>query len=149
MTLTAAQAVAKLEAFVTVHDRKKYPWLATAARIQSLYDCAAAVSWVLGVSPEITSCGVWEQHFKDHKTWFTTGIPQPGDLVIFDWETGAGMGKNQNHDHIGIVKSADKNGVTYVSADSTKVPMPGYVTLNTVPYKWVTGYGRPNYLKGK
>jgi hypothetical protein len=142
--MTPQDAITKLSAFITIHDRKKYPWLGTPARIKGLYDCAAAVSWVLGVNPEITSCGVWEQHFKDRKTWHTTGIPIAGDLVIFDWETGLAMGKNQNHDHIGIVISADAKGVTYVSADSTR-PTPGYVTKGWQPYKFVTGFGRPNY----
>jgi hypothetical protein len=146
--MKASEAVAKLAHYIPIHDRRKYPWLGTVARQKSLYDCAAALSWVVGKTPEIISCGVWEQHFKNAHRWYTTGIPVAGDFVIFDWKSGLGMGKNQNHDHIGIVVSANKKGVTYVSADSTKVPMPGYVTENTVSYKYVTGYGRPVYEKG-
>lgn len=151
--MKASEAIAKLSQFVPVKNRAKYPWLATASRQKSLYDCAAAVSWVLNVNPEIVSCGVWEQHFVDRKVWFTSGVPQPGDLVIFDWETAvknpkASMGKGTvNHDHVGIVISANAKSVTYVSADSTKIPCPGYVTTNTVGYNWVTGYGRPVYDK--
>ena len=138
--MTPQTQIAKLEAYIH-KPRTALPWLKGRP---SLLDCAAAISWLFGVSPEIISCGVWVDHFKTRNTWFTAGIPKPGDLVIFDWETGKGMGKNINHDHIGIVKSADKNQVTYVSADSTR-PTPGLVTDNAVSYKWVLGYGRPEY----
>jgi hypothetical protein len=67
----------------------------------------------------------------------------PGDFVLFDWETGKWIGKNQNTDHIGIVVSvnAKKNTVTYVSADTGKV-IPGIVTMNTVNLQWVAGFAR-------
>lgn len=140
--MKAQDAPAKLRAYIH-KPRTALPWLKGR---QSLLDCAAAVSWVLGWKPEIISCGDIVKRYKDAKRWYTTGIPQVGDLVVFDWETGKGMGKNINHDHVGIVEKADKNMVTYVSADSTR-PTPGLVTDNAVSYKWVLGYARPNYDK--
>jgi hypothetical protein len=142
--VTATQAVAKLRSYIH-KPRTTLPWLKGRT---NLLDCAAAVSWIIGATPDIVSCGVWVDHFKAQKTWYTTGIPQVGDFVIFDWTSGKGMGKgNINHDHIGIVEKADKKGVTYVSADSTR-PVPGLVTDNYVGYKYILGYGRPKYLKG-
>jgi hypothetical protein len=135
-------AITKLEQYKHT-PRAKLPWLKGR---QTLLDCAAAVSWVLGITPEIISCGVLMDHFKARKTWFTSGVPVPGDIVIFDWTSGKGMGRNINHDHTGIVVSATKTLVTYVSADSTR-PTPGLVTDNAVSYKYVLGYGRPTYTK--
>ena len=143
--MKAVDAVKKLESFIH-QPRKKLPWLKGR---ESLLDCAAAVSYILDVKPEIISCGVFVDYFKHRKAWFVVGVPLPGDCVVFDWETGKGMGLgNINHDHIGIVVKADKKGVTYVSADSTR-PTPGLVTDNFVGYKFVLGYGRPSYVKGK
>lgn len=148
---TAQQAINKLKAWEG-KPRKVLPWLPAVWQQQSEFDCAAAVSWVLGVTPAIVSCGVWVDHFKAHKTWFTSGIPQAGDCVIFDWETAhknpkASMGNGTvNHDHIGIVIKADKTGVWVVSADST-TPAPGLVSEygHAISYNWVLGYGRPTY----
>ena len=141
--MTPETAINKLSKYKHL-PRTKLPWLKNR---QTLLDCAAAVSWVFGTKPEIISCGVWVDHFRARKTWFTKGIPKPGDLVIFDWTSGNGMGKNVNHDHIGIVITATKTLVTYVSADSTR-PTPGLVTDNAVGYKYILGYGRPTYTNG-
>jgi hypothetical protein len=140
--MTPQDAINKLNQYKHV-PRAKLPWLKGR---QTLLDCAAAVSWVFGIKPEIISCGVLVDHFKQRKTWHTTGVPTPGDVVIFDWTSGKGMGKNINHDHTGIVTAATKTSVTYVSADSTR-PTPGLVTDNAVSYKYVLGYGKPNYKK--
>jgi hypothetical protein len=80
-----------------------------------------------------------------NKTWHTDfNHVLPGDAVIFDWESGKGIGRNTNTDHIGMVISVDPHAktVTYVSADTGKV-IPGIVTVNTVGAKYITGFGRP------
>jgi len=151
MPRTAQQVINTLKSFEG-KPRKTYPWLPTVWAQNSEFDCAAAVSYLLGVNPPIISCGVWVDHFKAQKAWFTTGIPQPGDCVIFDWETAqknpkASMGHGTvNHDHIGIVIKADKKGVWVVSADST-TPAPGLVSEygHAISYNWILGYGRPRY----
>ena len=132
--------------------RKTLPWLPTVWAQGHEYDCAAAVSYIYGIKPEIVSCGDLVDYFKHHKAWHTAGIPQPDDLVIFDWETAgknpkATMGHGTiNHDHVGIVIKADKNGVWVVSADST-TPAPGLVSEygHSISYNYILGYGR---LKG-
>lgn len=142
--MLAVDAINELEQYKHT-PRSKLPWLRGR---QTLLDCAAAVSYVLNIKPEIISCGVLVDHFKTRKTWYTTGIPKPGDIVIFDWTSGKGMGRNINHDHTGIVTKATRTLVTYVSADSTR-PTPGLVTDNAVSYKYVLGYGRPTYTTTK
>jgi hypothetical protein len=123
----------------THKPRTALPWLKGRPY---LLDCAAAVTYILHIQQPlgIISCGVLMDYFKNKKTWYTTGTPKPGDVVIFDWS-----GKKTGHDHTGIIITADKTNVHYVSADSTS-PVPGFVTAGTTqPYKYVTGYGRPNY----
>jgi hypothetical protein len=136
---TAKQTIDKFNSFIGV-PRSKLPWL---SKRGSMLDCAAAVSYVLKQTPEIISCGVWVEKFKKNKTWHTSGVPQPGDVVVFDWETGKGMGKgNVNHDHVGIVIKASKLRVVYVSADFGKKQL---VTKSFSSYKSILGYGRPAY----
>ena len=129
--------------------RKTLPWLRAAWQQNTEYDCAAAVSYIYGIKPEIVSCGELVSYFQHKKAWFTTGIPQPDDLVIFDWETAAKNPKafmghgTVNHDHVGIVIKADKSGVWVVSADST-TPAPGLVSEygHSISYNYVLGFGR-------
>lgn len=140
--MQASEAIAKLSAY-THKERKLLPWLKGRPY---LYDCAAAVSWVLNIKQPggIISCGELMQYFINKKQWHTRGIPQPGDIIIFDWN-GTKYGKNTGHDHTGICITADKKNVHYVSADST-TPAPGFVTTGGVmPYNKITGYGRPTY----
>jgi hypothetical protein len=129
--------------------REELPWLNGTThgfpnRVHGFYDCALGFSYISGLRPIQVSCtavkhlaqanGVWNLDIKKAK---------PGDAVLFDWETGAWIGKNNNTDHIGMVMSVDthKNTVTYVSADTGPV-IPGIVTVNTVSLKWVAGFAR-------
>jgi hypothetical protein len=129
--------------------RTELPWLNGTLkgfpnRVHGFYDCALGFSFISGLRPVQVSCtavkhlaqanGVWNLDIKKAK---------PGDAVLFDWESGKWIGKNQNTDHIGMVINVDikKNTVTYVSADTGPV-IPGIVTVNTVSLKWVAGFAR-------
>ena len=148
-TLTAHDAIVQFKSFLG-KTRPELPWLngKTAGfpnRVKGFYDCALAYSFISGLRPVQVSCHVIRDLCLHNKTWHTDFVGvQPGDAVIFDWESGKGIGKNTNTDHIGMVVSVDTKAktVTYVSADTGKV-IPGIVTLNTVGAKWVTGFGRP------
>ena len=138
--MTPNQATAKLHTYLG-KPRTELPWLR--GRI-SMLDCAAAVSWAVGLNPEIISCHVLQAHLAHKGLWQTSGIPQPGDIVIFDW-----TGKQRhtgNYDHTGLILKADKNGVEYISADSTR-PTPGLVSINKLPYKWIAGHATPETYK--
>jgi hypothetical protein len=112
-------------------SRKRLPWLKGRT---DMLDCAAGVSYILGVKPEIISCRVFKEAMIQKKVWKTTGIPKKGDLVIFDWTSG----RKKDTAHIGIVIIANKNVVKYISADSGDHML---VTENTVGYNYVTGFG--------
>lgn len=129
--------------------RTELPWLNGTTngfpnRVKGFYDCALGFSYISGLRPIQVSCTAVKNLAIANKVWnLDIKKAKPGDAVLFDWETGAWIGKNKETDHIGMVISVDikKNTVTYVSADTGKV-IPGIVTLNTVSLKWVAGFAR-------
>jgi hypothetical protein len=129
--------------------REELPWLNGTLkgfpnRVHGFYDCALGFSYASGLRPVQVSCTAVKNLAIANKVW-NLDIKKvlPGDAVLFDWETGAWIGKNKETDHIGMVMSVDvkKNTVTYVSADTGPV-IPGIVTVNTVSLKWVAGFAR-------
>ena len=147
-TQTAQHAIAHFKSFLG-KPRTELPWLNGTVkhfpnRVKGFYDCALGFSYISGLRPIQVSCTAVKNLAIANKVW-NLDIKKvlPGDAVLFDWETGAWIGKNKNTDHIGMVVSVDvkKNTVTYVSADTGKV-IPGIVTLNTVSLKWVAGFAR-------
>ena len=153
MSINNHDAIFKFKQFLG-KERYQLPWLTSQWAIANDYDCAAAVSYILGVKPEIISCHIFHDYLVKNHTW-TTDIrkvaadPESAWVAIFDWEhKGAGPGHNTNTDHIGIIESVDlaKNTITYISADSidaTHKTIPGHVTRNTISVAWVTGFGIP------
>jgi LysM repeat protein len=144
MSVNADAAIAKFKTFLG-KPRTELPWLG-ASRIQHFYDCAAGVSYILGIKPEIVSCHVLRDYCIKNGTW-TTDLHKVkrGMIVIFDWESKKGLGHNTNTDHVGIVESVDvvHGIVRYISADSGKV-IPGVVTENPgISTLWITGFGEP------
>jgi cell wall-associated NlpC family hydrolase len=131
MPQTIEATIAKFQSFIE-KPRTALPWLKNR---QSIQDCAAGFSYVSGLKPEIISCSKIKAACVANHTWATKGIPQRGDAIIFDWN-----GRKTDTAHVGIVLSANKQGVTYVSANSGTHHT---VTNNTVGYKYVTGWGRP------
>jgi hypothetical protein len=149
MTKDLHATLDEFKSYVGKHDRTLYPWLNGKTkgfpnRVKGFYDCALAVSYFTGLSPQIISCGVLMDYLKKLGTWKSAhALPQVGDAIIFGWS-----GNKQDHDHVGLVLSVTRPSksagevfdVTYVSADSTQ-PCPGFVTVNTVSSKYVTGWG--------
>jgi hypothetical protein len=129
--------------------REELPWLNGTLkgfpnRVKGFYDCALGFSYASGLRPIQVSCTAVKNLAIANKVW-NLDIKKvlPGDAVLFDWETGNWVGKNNNTDHIGMVMSVDvkRNTVTYISADTGPV-IPGIVTVNTVSLKWVAGFAR-------
>ena len=147
-TQTAQHAIHHFKSFLGM-PRTELPWLNGTThgfpnRVHGFYDCALAFSYFSGLRPIQVSCTAVKHLAQANGVWnLDIKKAQPGDAVLFDWETGNWIGKNLNTDHIGMVVSVDikKNTVTYVSADTGKV-IPGIVTLNTVSLKWVAGFAR-------
>ena len=80
--------------------------------------CACFVSWCasesgcLGTSiPMFSSCVDGVAWFKAQGRWENGRyLPQPGDIIFFDWDTGGGQ--DGKPDHVGIVERVE-GGVVY------------------------------------
>ncbi|MBG9985043.1 CHAP domain-containing protein [Aerococcaceae bacterium DSM 111022] len=106
--------------------------------------CAAFVTVVgdkLGIAGLIPrECGVQRQILlcQDMGIWIGRELPQPGDLIFWDW--------NQNawSDHVGFVESVSADGyVTTIEGNSNR-----RVEKNIFHYlaTSISGYARPRYL---
>ncbi|GAA0355509.1 hypothetical protein GCM10008932_05660 [Alkalibacterium iburiense] len=83
-------------------------------------------------------CGVQRfiRIFKNKGIWLGLVKPQPGDIIVFDWQ------KDGWGDHIGFVEEVKGNQVTTIEGNTSKS-----VARRTYAYNnWrVAGYARPNY----
>lgn len=113
--------------------RTALPWLKPYP--PNILDCAIGFSYIAGLKPVQINCNGIKALCVANKTWRTTGLPVAGQAVIFDWS-----GRKKAGDHVGMVISANPRNVTYVSADSGPHKL---VTITTVPYNLVTGWGSP------
>jgi len=107
--------------------------------------CAAFVT-VIGDLTNVSKyigreCGVqrFVTIFKNKGIWLGLSKPQPGDIIVFDWQ------KNGWSDHIGFVEKVDGNQITTIEGNTSK-----QVARRT--YAWndwrVSGYARPKYPSG-
>jgi len=133
MAITAQQAISNFKKFIGT-PRAKLPWLA--GRVKML-DCAAGYSYIAHLKPEQISCNELRKIMLHNKTWRKADngktLPKRGDAVIFDWS-----GHQSGTDHVGMVITADKTGVTHISADSNSDQL---VHVNHVGWHYVTGFG--------
>jgi peptidoglycan hydrolase-like protein with peptidoglycan-binding domain len=120
-------------------DVLKYPQFF--GRGQEKY-CADFVSWVCtqaGVPLNEYNCESLKNHLIRDGKWKGKNDPQPGDLVLFDWD---GDGKA---DHVGIVKSVNADG-TITTIEGNASP-DGGGTQGVVEKRrstnQVLGYGYP------
>ena len=83
--------------------------------------CACFVSWVMNEAGLIENgsvlkfayCPTGIQWFKEHRQWKPRGsIPQPGDIIFFDWEN------DGISDHVGIVERIENNIVYTIEGNS-------------------------------
>ncbi len=106
--------------------------------------CACFVSWCAnecgyleaGILPRFSSCSGGVQWFRERGLWRTGSyIPQPGDIIFFDW---ADDGQDGSPDHVGIVERVG-DGIVYTvegnSGDACKAKS------YSLDYSEILGYG--------
>ena len=115
-------------------------------RMQYDWDwCAMFVSVTLmrlGLAKEYgteMSVGFYKQKFIDKKIWKGVVKPQPGDIVIWQWDGS----KTAWPDHIGFVLSVSGNNIVTIEGNTTKNGV-SCVGSNTYPYNsmYIQGYAR-------
>ena len=112
--------------------------------------CAAFVSacaqvWGLTnvVFPEC-GCGPMIQLYKNAGRWMEDDayVPEPGDIIFYDWQdTGSGDNTGAS-DHVGIVVSVEGSRITIIEGNCADSVAYQYRQVNG---KFIRGYGLPDY----
>ena len=128
-----------------VGGRPYWSWYGFGGRVEW---CACFVSWCAdqcgyieaGIIPKFAGCGIGADWFIQRGQWADRNyIPQPGDIIFFDWDNG---GQDGSRDHVGLVEKAE-NGYVYT--------VEGNISDSCVqrryPVGWyeIVGYGLPAY----
>ena len=72
--------------------------------------------------------------------WRTDYVPQPGDLIFYDWND------NNESDHVGIVWKVENNNVYVIEGNySTKKSVAVRAVLTN--WEYIRGYGIPNWSR--
>lgn len=107
----------------------------------------SAVAIKLGYTDIIpTECGC-EKHiqlFKDLGEWVEdeNRVPNPGDIIFYDWEDN-GVGDNKgNADHIGIVEKVSGSTITVIEGNINNAVGRRNIAVNG---KYIRGYAIPKY----
>lgn len=107
----------------------------------------SAVAIKMGYTDIIpTECGC-QNHielFKKIGSWIENEnrIPNPGDIIFYDWEDN-GTGDNMGYsDHVGIVEKVSGNTITVIEGNYNNSVARRTITVNA---KGIRGYGVPKY----
>lgn len=107
----------------------------------------SAVAVKLGYTDIIpTECGC-EKHvqlFKNIGAWVEdeNRVPNPGDIIFYDWEDN-GVGDNRgNSDHVGIVEKVSGNTITVIEGNINNAVGRRKLKVNG---QYIRGYGVPKY----
>ena len=112
--------------------------------------CAATVSAVaikLGytdIIPTEVSCQKMIELFKQMGCWDESDarVPNPGDIIFYDWQD-SGSGDNTGwSDHVGIVEEVNGKNITIIEGNYFDRVMRRHITVNS---KNIRGYGVPKY----
>ena len=109
--------------------------------------CHSFVSWCanecgfikMGILPKTASCEEGRQWFIHHQKYQEKEagyIPQPGDILYFDYE-----GEGESH-HVGIVEYTENDVVHTIEGNKRDQVMRAHYPLT---YGGIMGYGQPDY----
>lgn len=105
---------------------------------------AAIKAGLTAIIPMECSCNKQIEQLKQMGCWEEDDayVPQPGDLIYYDWDDN-GVGDNRGvADHVGIVTGCDGKDTTVI--EGNKNDAVGYRKI-AVNGKTIRGYGRPNF----
>ena len=105
--------------------------------------CAIKIG-ATSIIPTECSCNKMIELFKNLGEWVEDDsyIPNPGDIIFYDWDDN-GKGDNKgSSDHVGIVESVDNNTITVIEGNYSNSVKRRYLAVNG---KTIRGYGVPKY----
>ena len=105
--------------------------------------CAIKIG-ATSIIPTECSCNKMIELFKKLGEWVEDDsyVPNPGDIIFYDWDDN-GKGDNKgNSDHVGIVENVDNNVITVIEGNYSNSVKRRYLAVNG---KTIRGYGVPRY----
>jgi len=110
--------------------------------------CACFVSWCAdqcgyidaGIIPKFAGCTTGGYWFIERGQWADNRyIPQPGDIIFFDWDND---GEDGERDHVGIVEKVEYGYIYTIEGNSGDA-----CVRRSYPIGWyeIDGYGLPAY----
>ena len=153
--LGAVQGSAKHKKLIDTFNKVKPDgWSMT----YSAYWCAATVSaWAIetfGILnakkffPLSANCGTIIKKAKSMKIWKESDAykPQPGDLILYDWNDN-GKGDNVGDpDHVGMVEEVCDNAIRVIEGNKNKMVGQRVIDLNG---RYIRGFVIPDYARIK
>lgn len=112
--------------------------------------CATFVSAVAikcgmtDIIPTECGCGKMIELFRKLGAWQENDahVPQPGDIIFYDWDD-SGKGDNAGgSDHVGIVEKVSGNTITVIEGNYSSAVKRRTLAVNG---KYIRGYGVPKY----
>ena len=112
--------------------------------------CATFVSAVaiqcgaVDIIPTECSCQQMIKKFQAIKCWKENDyhVPQPGDIIFYDWQD-SGAGDNTGwSDHVGIVEKVSNNKISVIEGNYSNSVKRRLLEVNG---KYIRGFGLPNY----
>ena len=112
--------------------------------------CATTVSAVaikLGytaIIPTECSCTKMIELLKKLGSWVETDsyVPQPGDIIFYDWDDNGRGDNTGSPDHVGIVEKVSGNTITIIEGNYKNAVTRRNISVNG---KGIRGYGVPKY----
>lgn len=105
--------------------------------------CAIKIG-ATSIIPTECSCNNMIELFKNLSEWVEDDsyVPNPGDIIFYDWDDN-GKGDNKgSSDHVGIVENVDNNVITVIEGNYSNSVKRRYLAVNG---KTIRGYGVPRY----
>lgn len=112
--------------------------------------CAATVSaaaieaGLTDIIPRECSCSKMIERFKAMGRWMERDdyVPQPGDVIFYDWQD-TGKGDNTGDpDHVGVVEKVTDGMISVIEGNYHDAVGRRYITVNN---RYIRGYGLPDY----
>lgn len=118
--------------------RQAYPWCAATV---SVWGYRAGLGDIFYPS---ASCNAMINLYKSHKRWMEDDsyVPQPGDLVMYDWQALNGGDCKGEADHVGLVISVSHGYITAIEGNRQDA-----VATRTfeIDWRYLRGFCLPDY----
>lgn len=102
---------------------------------------------ITDIIPTECGCGKMIELFKKLGAWQESDahVPQPGDVMFYDWDDSGKGDTTGDPEHVGIVEKVSGNTITVIEGNYSNSVKRRTMTVNG---KYIRGYGVPKYAEG-